>query len=178
MIRETAGKGADLWFSLKTTSGRTVVFKDQRKYFLGVDAELPVIESLVSNALSGLNFLPENSVVIPCLFNCTVSPDLWENQLPINCVALTMRDMKTYHGTFNSNPAAVPFVDLNNAPLVYTRMLLDGRKEEEEDVTKAIASRRYFKDLNELEIFIKRVSEKVSLKHDVRNIIHFTNKES
>jgi hypothetical protein len=52
-------------------------------------------------------------------------------------------------------------------------MLLDGTKDKVEEVANAITSRRDFTDLNELEMFIKRTSGKVTLKHDLRNILVF-----
>jgi hypothetical protein len=156
VIRETEGKGADVLFALKNTNGRTVVFLDQRERFLGTEKGLPATRSLLSNARSTLIFLPVNSIAILCMFNCTVIAQIWGRSLPFN------------------HPAVMPFVDVNSAPLTIITKILNGLQEEIETVARNICSRRNFKDLFELEMFIKKTNERFTLKHDTRGIVMFT----
>jgi hypothetical protein len=76
VIRETEGKDADVFFAVKNTNGRTVVFLDQRERFLGTEIGLPAARSLLNNARSRLLFLLVNSIVISCMFNCTVKAQI------------------------------------------------------------------------------------------------------
>ncbi|KAI3659722.1 hypothetical protein MP638_005196 [Amoeboaphelidium occidentale] len=173
VISGNAANGPDVFFSMETTNGRTVVFLDQRIKFLGFEIGLQAIESVVREARLDLEFLPAESFVIPCLFNCTIKAFFWSENLPVNSIAFRSEGLECYYGSLYTHPSAVPYVDINHAPCSYINMLLDGTKDKVEEVAKAITSKRDFTDLNELEIFIKRTSEKVTLKHDLRNFIVF-----
>jgi hypothetical protein len=173
VISENAANGPDVFFSMETTNGRTVVFLDQRTKFLGFGLGVQAIESVVSEARLDLEFLPEESLVLPCLFNCTITASFWRENLPVNSIAFKSKDLECYYGSLHTHPSAVPYVDINHAPCSYIIMLLDGTKDKVEEVANAITSRRNFTDLNELEMFIKRTSEKVTLKNDLRNILVF-----
>jgi hypothetical protein len=67
-----------------------------------------------------------------------------------------------------NHPAVMPFVDVNSAPLTIITKILNGLQEEIETVARDICSRRNFKDLFELEMFIKKTNERFTLKHDAK----------
>lgn len=78
-----------------------------------------------------------------------------------------------YHGSLYTHPAAAPFVDINNDPVTYIKMVLDGNANEVGKVAKEIVSRRGFENLDELKAFIQEQNERVSLKSDTKDIILF-----
>ncbi|KAI3655415.1 hypothetical protein MP638_000215, partial [Amoeboaphelidium occidentale] len=130
VVNASGGKGVDIFFALKTTYGRTVVFLDQRKRVASTALSIGRINSLLNSTRLKLPFLPRDSLVIACLFNCLVSASVWSTSLPLNSIVVTKRNLEAYHGSLYTHPAAAPFVDINHDPVTYIKMVLDGSTNE------------------------------------------------
>jgi hypothetical protein len=89
VINAPAEKGVDVFFALKTTFNRTIVFLDQRKRVAGADLGIGRIRKLLEDARLKLDFLPKDSIIVACLFSCLLSANVKSEELPLNSTVVT-----------------------------------------------------------------------------------------
>jgi hypothetical protein len=116
-----SGRGVDVFFAVRTISGKSVVFLDQRKRAADSELSIESVKSLMDHGRLKLDFLPKDSVVVTCLFQCMVSSGVQSKHLPPESIFVSKKNFEKYHGSLFTHPAAAPFIDIRTIVLPISR---------------------------------------------------------
>ncbi|KAF0698997.1 Aste57867_10419 [Aphanomyces stellatus] len=166
VINGDNGVGVDICFALKKYNQRGyVVCEDQRKR-TATSLDPKLISKLLWSAAIQPKELHEPITVVPMLFSCLRDGKVDDLAFE-NAVVVTYNQMKAYHSGLWLHPASSPFVNVNNDPASYIKMILAGNVEAIQKVAARISgksgTKRKFETIDGFRDAVKLISPDVEL---------------
>jgi hypothetical protein len=143
VVNDDGGAGVDIFFALKdATTGRVVVFVDQRKRQFGKFEPSDAKKYLKKLAVCP-NFLVRNRArLVRGIMNSVAPSNLAKYEVPRDCFILSRNETEQFHGTLAYHPASSPVICINSACKTALKTVLEGDAGEVNQVINEIMRKR------------------------------------
>ncbi|KAF0718239.1 Aste57867_1808 [Aphanomyces stellatus] len=166
VINGENGAGVDIFFALKKYNQQGYVVCVDQRNSAATTLDSKLISKLLLAAAKQPTELREPITVVPMLFSCFRTGNVEELAFE-NAVVVTYNQMNAYHSGLWLHPASSPFVNVNDDPASYIKMILAGNGEAIQKVAARISgkssTKRKFETIDGFRAAVKRISPDVEL---------------